>query len=389
MKVLKYEGMPYIVATFALAISGLSLLLPATPAWVTHGGAGSLGAGLTTAVLMACTVATQLLMPRLLARVGWTRMLSAGALLMGLPAPLQALSPNLGLVLVSSGLRGVGFGILTVCASTALTLLVPVAARGKAVGMYGLAAAFPQMILTPLAPWLVAQWGFQPVLILGVFPAFGVYFAYKLGRLVDALPAQAEQAGNSVLKRIWPALLTLTLTTSAGGAFMTFADQLSPSASAAALALLCLTVMATPTRMYGGGLTDRFGTRVLMTPVLALTGGGLALIALSLRDQAGDARLPLLLAGVLILGVGYGFLQSVTMVRTFADSQGETTRASVAWNVNFDVGTGLGGLALGALIQSTGAVSAWFIWAALLLVAAAVMGTLDVKKYRLRAKVPT
>lgn len=383
VKVLKYEGMPYIVATFGLAISGLALLLPASPAWVTSGGAGSLGAGMTTAVLMACTVATQLMMPRILARFGWTRVLTAGALLMGLPAPLQAISPNLALVLVSSGLRGIGFGILTVCASTAMTLLIPVAVRGRAVGLYGFAAAFPQMILTPLAPWLIEQWGFRPTLALGVLPAFGAYFAYKLGRLVDAhqqdapVPAQTDQ---KVLARIWPALLTLTLTTSAGGAFMTFADQLSPTASAAALALLCLTVMATPTRMYGGGLTDRFGTRILMTPVLALTGVGLALISFSLTAEA--SRIPLLMAGVFLLGIGYGFLQSVTMVRAFADSGGDTTRASVAWNVNFDVGTGLGGLALGALMQMSTASSAWMIWAVLLFVAAAVLGIKDLRESR-------
>nr|WP_239479172.1 MFS transporter [Rothia sp. ZJ1223] len=375
--------MPAIVATFALAISGLSLLLPATPAWVVSGGAGSLGAGLTTATLMGCTVATQLCMPRILRRWGWTRVLVTGALLMGLPAPLQAFSPNLGLVLVSSGLRGVGFGILTVCASTALTLLIPAEARGRAVGLYGLAAAGTQMILTPLAPWLVELWGFRPVLVLGVLPALGVPFAYKLGKLVDALPPQPvreRQAGGSVLSRIWPALLTLTLTTSAGGAFMTFADQLSPSASAAAVALLVLTVMATPTRLYGGGLTDRFGTRVLMSPVLALTAVGLLLISFSTREPTPDSRLVLLLGGVLLLGFGYGFLQSVTMVRAFADSEGETTRASVAWNVNFDVGTGLGGLMLGALMQVSTASTAWLLWAALLLVTAVLLGFKDARE---------
>lgn len=389
-KVLRAPGMVSIVATFASVIASLSLLIPASPAWVAFGGAGSTGAGSVTATLMAVTVATQLFAVRaLLARFGWAKTLVAGTLLMGLGSPLQAISPDLTLALLSSALRGIGFGIVTVCGSTALSILIPAAQRGRAVGIYGLAAAIPQMILTPSAPWLIEVLGFRAVLTLGAVAVFGAPFALHLGRIVDARIAAAPAAepdspggAGGIVRLIWPALLTLTLVTAAGGAFMTFAIDLAPTALWAAVALLCLTVMATPTRFWGGSLSDRFGTRVLMTPALALAAVGMALVGWSVA-AAGTPRLVLLVAGALLIGFGYGFLQSVTLVRALNDA-GPTNnaRASVAWNANFDVGTGLGGLAVGAMAQAAGFFVAWWIWAVLVVLAVAVMAMRDFRKPR-------
>lgn len=390
-KVIQMPGMISIIATFAAVISSLSLLLPASPAWVASGGAGAMGAGTVTAALMAVTVATQLFAVRpALARFGWQKTLVAGTLFMGLGSPLQAISPDLSLALVSSALRGVGFGIVTVCGSMALSLLIPAERRGQAVGLYGLAAAVPQMILTPLAPWLIELLGFRPVLSLGLIAVLGAPFAWHLGKLVDARTAQApasepEQGAGagSVLRIIWPALLTLTLITAAGGAFMTFAIDIAPTALVASIALLVLTITAAPTRFWGGSLSDRFGTRVLMTPVLALSAVGTVLIGFSAAGAEGNARSILLLLGALLVGAGYGFLQSVTMVRALNDAgPAHNARASVAWNANFDLGTGLGGLALGALAQAGGFPGAWWIWAGLMAVSVAVMGVRDARESR-------
>lgn len=390
-KVIQMPGMISVVATFAAVISSLSILMPVSPAWVASGGAGALGAGSVTAVLMAVTVATQIfLVQRLLEHFGWAKTLVAGTLLMGLGSPLQAISPDLALALISSALRGVGFGIITVCGSTALSLLVPVAQRGRAVGIYGLAAAIPQMILTPIAPWLIDVLGFRAVLCMGLVAVLGTPFALRLGRLVDGRepePAASQggkgSGGGSLLGAIWPALLTLTLITAAGGAFMTFAIDIAPSALVASVALLGLTIMATPTRFLGGSLADRFGTRLLMTPVLALSAMGLGLIGFSATSVESTSRAVLVIAGALLVGAGYGFLQSVTMVRALNDAgSSNNTRAAVAWNANFDLGTGLGGLAVGAMAQVAGFPVAWWVWAVLMGVSVLIIGVKDVRELR-------
>lgn len=388
--VARMPGMPQILLTFGLTICSLSILLPASPAWALVGGAGSLGAGATNAVLMAVTVATQFSVPALTRRFSWALVLPVGTLFMGLPSLIQALSPDLLNVLVTSGLRGIGFGIVTVCCSSAMSYLIPVEYRGRAVGLYGLAAAGAQMFFTPVAPWALDTFGYRSVISAGAIAAIAAPFALQLGRLVDHF-MEEQRAGEqgsdatpatstaTIIARIWPALLTLTLVTSVGGAFMTFSTEIAPTATLATGALLLLCALATPTRLYGGSLTDRFGTRLLMTPVLALTALGVAFVG-----WVNGASLPsaiVLLAGATLIGFGYGFLQSVTMVRALSDAGGPdaTQRASVAWNSHFDIGTGLGSLAIGAAAQATSFAAAWAGAAVLLLVCAIVLGLKDAR----------
>ncbi|MFE5165932.1 hypothetical protein ACFRNT_47000 [Streptomyces sp. NPDC056697] len=72
--------------------------------------------------------------PRPATLLGWTRTLVLGVLLLGLPAPLQALSDHLLPILLTTALRGAGFGIITVCGSTATAALAPRGRQGAAIG---------------------------------------------------------------------------------------------------------------------------------------------------------------------------------------------------------------------------------------------------------------
>ena len=58
-----------------------------------------------------------------------------------------------------SAVRGMGFGVLTVCGSSAVAQLVEPERRGAGIGAYGLAVAVPNVFALSLAPWLVQQAG--------------------------------------------------------------------------------------------------------------------------------------------------------------------------------------------------------------------------------------
>ncbi len=140
----------------------------------------------------------------------------------------------------------------------------------------------------------------------------------------------------------------LLLVTAAGGAVLTFAPQFTATPALAATGLLALTATAALARWGCGELADRIALpRIIGT--LALTAcAGLALIAFAI----GSDRDPALLAGLLLLGAAYGGLQSLTLVQAF-DYAGAENRhaASVAWNIGYDAGTGLGSLMLGVAAQ--------------------------------------
>ncbi|MFJ7414281.1 MFS transporter [Streptomyces sp. NPDC098077] len=351
--VVRAPGIPHLLVTVLFCFSGFALLLPVSPAWAVEGGADEFGAGLVTAVLMAATVLTQLFVRTMLRRLGWTRTLVLGALLLGLPSLLQALSDHLLPVLLTTALRGAGFGIVTVCGATAAAVLAPRGRQGAVIGLYGLAVALPQVVLTPAAPWLTDTFALPAVIACGVLPVLALPWVRSLGRAVEDRadvpaspvgPARNPAPAVAVLRRIRRPLVVLLLVTAAGGAVLTFAPQFTATPALAAMGLLALTATAAVARWGCGELADRIALRPI-TGILTLTAcAGLALIAYAV----GSDRTPALLAGLLLLGAAYGGLQSLTLVQAF-DRAGAENRhaASVAWNIGYDAGTGLGALMLG------------------------------------------
>lgn len=389
MPVLRSRDLWLVLGTASLAFAGFSLLMPLTPLWAAEGGASEAAAGLTTTVLMAATVATQLQVNRWLARFGWAPVIVAGLLFLGLPSALQAIAPELWLILLTQALRGVGFGIITVCGSTAVALLVPPELRGRGIGLYGLAAALPQLVLMTLAPMLADWLGLRWALIFGIVPVLGLALAVPLGRAVEAGGGRQLTheggVGLRVLGRIWLPIVALLLVTASGGAVLTFAPQFVDNTGVAMAAIFGVTAVAAVGRFAVGPLADRFGTVPFTWSLLGVAGLGAAGIAVSLAGS----DVSWLIAGAVALGLAYGALQTVTLVRAYADG-GEENRpsTSVVWNVGFDVGTGLGAMVIGALAQGWSFETAFWATAAACALAAVLVAVIDGGR-RLAARTPT
>ncbi|GAA3700195.1 MFS transporter [Zhihengliuella alba] len=350
----RMPGMPALLLMTGFGFSGFSVLMPTAPLWTLEGGAGTDGAGLVNGVLMLFTVLAQPFVPWALRRFGWGAVLTTGMVLLGAPPLLFALSADLPSVLALSAVRGLGFGILTVSGSTAVAELVEPARRGKAVGAYGLAIALPQVVLLPAAPWIAQNIGFWPVFVLGALPLLSIVPAYRLAGHLGALPDAPDHPADEVqtarrfipLARPMALLLAATL---AGGAFITFAPQMSSNPGATAIGLLLLTFAAAVSRWAFGGLVDRHGARPFILPLVLLTIAGLALGAWAVADPERTVIAALLVA-MAAVGISYGGLQNLTLVESFAVvRRRDYGVASAVWNVGFDAGTGLGSVLVGAL----------------------------------------
>jgi MFS family permease len=167
-------GMLDLAVLSVFGFSGYAALLATAPLWAVNGGATAAGSGLVNGVLLAATVLAQLAVPRALVSWGTGRVLVAGLLLLGVPAPGYLLSDRLGWVLGLSAVRGLGFGILTVVGSAVAAHLVPASQRGAAIGVYGLAVAVPNLLLLPGSVPVVDRWGFAPVFWAAALPVLGV-----------------------------------------------------------------------------------------------------------------------------------------------------------------------------------------------------------------------
>jgi hypothetical protein len=298
----RLPGMPWLLAAATLWFSGYALLVSVAPLWAIRGGGGSLGAGLVTGVMMACTVLAQLSMRRLLAGLGWRWTLVLGSVLLGLPALGHLASDRLWVVTALAALRGLGFGVITVCGATAVAAFVGPRRRGRAIGALGLASAAPQFVLVPLAPWLAGP------------------------------------------------IAALVVITASGGAILTFAPHILASPALTFWGLLAFTGAAAASRWGVGGLADRFGPTPAIAPLLFTGALGLAAIGLRADGVHDVPGRTLVLAGLFLAGIAYGGLQNLTLAQAFA-AAGEPARAtvSVAWNLSFDAGTGVGAFAVGAI----------------------------------------
>jgi len=369
----------------ALGFGGYALLLPVVPLWVARGGSGAFGAGLTTGVLMAVTVGTQLLVPAMLRRAGHRAVLVIGSLLLGLPTPLLALSAELAPVLAISAVRGIGFGMATVAGSGLVAELVEPSAHGRASARYGYAVGVPQLALLPAGVAVVDLAGFAGVfLAAGIAPVAGALVVAFVrgphrGRLAARRPASAplsrsarpsrsaRLAGHPRAPRhrlpAAPVLAMLACSTAQGGV-ITFAPLAVPGAPAAVPTALFATALgALLGRGFAGARADRSGRPGALLPAGTLIAGA---------GMAGVLSAPLsavfLVAGAAAVGIGFGIVQNDALVALFAAAGPlHYGQASAAWNIAFDAGTGLGATGLGAIAEPFGYLAAFGTAAAVLL----------------------
>lgn len=355
LPVWRLPGMRPLVVLTAAGFGGFAALLSVAPLYVARGGAGEVGAGLVTGVLLLLTILTQPFVPWLLNRFGHGVVLAAGLVALGLPAPLYALSDRLWPVLTISAVRGIGFGILTVTGSAVVAELVPRERRGQAVGVYGLGVALPNLVVLPASVAIADGAGFGWVFALGALPVLGIPAALRLGVVLREHPG--AEPGHGAVRRprvpmpvlagiALPAIVLFVVTVSGGGV-MTFLPQAVSSPVLASWGLFTIGAVAAFSRWWIGRVSDRRGADRLMAPLLALTAVGLVLTAVSVGDSG---RLWLLLPAMAVVGFGYGALQNVTLVCAFAQvTPRHYGAASAVWNIGFDSGTGIGAVMLGVV----------------------------------------
>ncbi|MBR8743618.1 MFS transporter [Nocardiopsis sp. MG754419] len=372
---LKGRGFALLIMATAVGLCGFAAVLPLVPLWATRGGAGAFGAGATTAAFMLTTVLTQLGMPWLLDRAaGYQWTFPVGALIMGLPTPLFALTSDLGPLIAISAVRGIGFGMVTVAGTALAARLVNRAQVGRATGYYGLAVGLPQIVILPGGVALALRFGFDTAFwitgICGVVAAAlasGILFADG-GRNRAALrnAGDTTTASTPALRgpHLWVALATpliLMLALSSGAsAIVTFlAIPLERAAWLVGALLAAYALMVVVGRWTAGVMFDRYGRTMLLLPGATVGAVGMGLITAGLwglGDAApGPATAALVLCGAALFGLGFGAVQNET-VTLMLDRAGPTGhgRASAVWNIGYDAGTGAGAVGLGLVIQLLG-----------------------------------
>lgn len=335
------------------------LLLPIIAMWAVRGGAGELAAGVVNGFFMLVTVLTQLGMPWLLNKIDHRTALGLGVLVIGLPTPLYGATTQLPGLLAISGLRGVGFGLLTVAGSALVAELVPPDAHGRAAGLYGLAVGLPNAVFLPAGVWFVQHIGYLPLFwAAGLLPAATAVLALGIAPTANKEPHSVGGFPRGLLSP-WSIMTSGALVAGGLVAFLPLAigSGISP------VALLAFGATTLLGRWLAGQIGDRTGNARVLVPSVLVAGLGAALIAIA---AAGGTALAV--PGAALFGVGFGAMQNTTLVTMFAKTG--SGAASTAWNIAYDGGNGLGSVGFGALITLSGYPAAFAAAATLVLLSA-------------------
>jgi MFS family permease len=344
------------------AMTSFYLLLSVVPQYSTDRGTAGLGAGLTTGVLMCASVGAELVTPRVAALLDYRRLLAVGLVLLGAPALAVPLVSGLWWLMVICVVRGVGFAIVVVAVGALVTESIPSERRGEGLGLTGVASMVPAIVALPLGLWLVSVAGYPVVFVAGAVPALlAVVFVFGLPRGAG----QADESLGIVAGLRNPAMMGPTAlfgaTAVASGVIVSFLPGAVADGDLAVAALFVQSAAATASRWMVGRHADRHGARGLIAPAVVLAGTGLACAALTESPAA-------VLAGVLILGIGFGTAQSASlhvMLERLPSSEYGT--ANAVWNMAYDLGWGAGSIVVGLVVASAG-----YSWA-FALTAAAVL----------------
>jgi predicted MFS family arabinose efflux permease len=333
----------------ALGFGSFSLTIAAVPSYAVRSGASSAEAGLTTAAMLASTVAVQTAVPALDRRWGTPRLLAAGLIAIGAPAPAYLVSDRLGWLVAVSAVRGIGFAIVTVLGALLSVREAPPGRQGEAVGIYGLSISGTNLFAVPAGTVLTSYGHFGVVAILAACPLLALPFTRGVHR---GFPPDADHPRHRTIttaRTVAVPSLVLLVVTLSGAGLVTFLPIVRPHGSLASIALLVYGLPAAGFRWQAGKLADRIGVRTLLPAGLGTAVIGMVLVAAALlAGHSGAGETVLLMAGAAIFGCGYGATQNLTLVVAFAHAgPSNTAAASAIWNGAFDAGTAIGAYGVG------------------------------------------
>ena len=361
---------PFVVVTSAVLVVFvyIGMLAPVVPLFVERElGGGELGLGLNAAVFSGAAIASWVFLGRLADRYGRRALMIAGALLCGVAGAALGQSDTLATALGLRAIAGVGEAMVFVGGATLVADLAPARRRAEAASYFSV-AVFGGLGVGPILGEAVldeARFG-RAFAVAGISALVGAVVAvFAPARVVSAEQAAGVTPPPPIARTGWAKLVhpaavlpgvVLACAVVPLAAFVNFIPDHSRAvgmgASGGLFALYAFLSLAI--RIVGAKLPERLGPRRSVTIALSLLA-----VAMSVLALVGSEWALWLGAGLVGLGVAFNYPSLMALTVNRVD---DADRASVvsSFTMFFEVGTAIGGLALGPLAEIVGKQRSFF-----------------------------
>lgn len=311
-------------------------------------GHGEFGVGLTVASFAVAAIVARPFLGRLTERFGRRALMMAGALLAAAASVATAFATELWHVIAMRSLMGLGEAALFVAAATLIADLSPPHRRAEAASYFSVAVYGGIGLGPTLGEWVLADDRYALTFVVaGVFAAAAAVTVLGVPRRVDRSSAPVGGDRRPPLfhrAALWPGMV-LAAGIAGFAVYSAFLPEHARSvglAGAAGLFLLYSAVSLT-LRIVAARLPALLGERFMVSVALSSLAGSLVLMAAVAQPWA----LWVAAAG---MGLGMAFLYPSLMANV-VDQVPESERASAlsSFTMFFEIGTIVGGVALGAV----------------------------------------
>lgn len=345
------RGFLLVCASNFLAFFAIYMVIPILPVFLEERGYSNAFIGF----IMSVATMVALLRPffgRLADDHGRKRLLTAGTLLLGLSTFFYASFSTSLPLLVIRFLNGCGLAAFHTAAYAMIGDLAPPSRRLQGIALFYISVDVSIALAPPAAEALRLAWGYTPVYLLAGAIAVLSFLASLLvpetGTAAAAGRGERAKARFTPLqKAIYTATMGFTLTFGSLQTFIVLSSQ-SKGVDQGELFFTVFAATLIAFRLGVGRRADRINRRHLVLASGLMTLAGLGMLAYV-------NGLVLLLSGSLVYAIGFAYLPTTLSALLLDHTPPEMRgRALGMFMAVFDVGIGLGGIALGPVADALG-----------------------------------
>ncbi len=342
-----------IMASTFLFFFSMHLLITPLPLYIKEVGGEPSQIGLVMGMFALTAVLSRPLVGRLVDTWGRKPVMMIGSAIFILGPLFYILARSVPSLFLARMFHGMGIAAFTTAYSTLVADLVPPPRRGEALGLAGVAPPLSIMLAPPLGDALLPRLDFSLLFVVSaVVAALSLLVAIPIREAARAAnPQKAPGFLETLSERyVWTPSLLIVAVGLTYGSLLTFLPPFGVEKGIANVGLFFTAygLMTMIARMPLGRLSDRVGRITVIVPATMLLA-----LALAGLKVVGDVKLLIVVAILYGLGLSGTWTATMALVIDKAPLEVRGTAIGVLYAC-FDLGIGLGGVAVGPLAGMMG-----------------------------------